>query len=99
TVSFSLIFTPTMLLESRICGCRDGFWVEANRYESGVLKGLRAWWSTLFRHLLLISTFVRPLPIRFHLKESKLMRKKSHRGKSTMMVWRESPRFSSIMEL
>src|SRR5947208_8181723 len=80
-LSFSLIFTPTMLSESRIYGFRDGFWGEANRFESGVLKELRAWRSTLLRHLPLISTFVRSLLTRFQLRASKSMRKKSRRVK------------------
>jgi hypothetical protein len=43
TVSFSLIFTPTMLSESRICGCLDGFWAAIDRFQYGALQEFAAW--------------------------------------------------------
>src|SRR6266513_5071412 len=98
-LSFSLIFTPTILWESRICGFRDGFWGEANRYQSGGLKELRVWRSTLLRHSPLILAFVRLLLIPFQLKASKSIRRRSPKVKYTMTVRRESPHSWSIMEL
>ena len=80
-----------MLSEFRTSGFRDGFWAEPNRFQYGARQELAAWRSTLFRHLPLISTFVRPLPILFEPKASKSMRKKSARVKHTMTVRRKIP--------
>jgi hypothetical protein len=70
-----------MLLESRICGYRDGFWAETGRFGSGVRQELAAWRSIFPRHLLLIFTLVRPLLIPFRRKASRSIRK-NHPGRN-----------------